>query len=309
MNNSSEKKVIPIRMKITPFCNRDCNFCHREWNEKFEEISIDDNFKTSLMILKSKFWINEVHYTGWEPTKHPFIVWLTKYLSEEWFSVKTTSNGIVDQKKISELFASWLKSMNISVHSLNLDWFLKNQKSTNKIRWLKMLEKQKETIEYMLFNNLKMKVNTVVSWTEDILNVKEIFTFCKQKDIPFRILDNLSQKENAKTAIDSFIDQVKGKFISQEQEKWTSAIKKYYQDSDWYLFAVKWINRFVISSVCKDCDKEYCTESFYWIRLENIKWEWFKVMLCIDNLSKNTYMDVKDFVESEQAKDIIRCFD
>jgi molybdenum cofactor biosynthesis enzyme MoaA len=120
--------------------------------------------------------------------------------------VSTTTNGTMTKELIQELFDKGLVSINISVHGLDVNTFLNSQRVKNE-KWAKtMLDIQKENIEYLLLKNLEFKINTVVSGMDDINNSLYIYQFCKEKNIPMRILDNLIQKEKAKVAINSILE-------------------------------------------------------------------------------------------------------
>jgi cyclic pyranopterin phosphate synthase len=175
-NTIDNNPIIPdwsqtLRLKITKTCNRNCIFCHREGNDQFLDIIPDENFKKTLFLLRDSLGINEVHFTGGEPTLSPYLYHLIDVLSQRWFKVSITTNGTMQKGKIQNLFDKGLYAMNISIHWIDVSSFLKTQTVKNEKRAKKILEIQKENIEYLLMKNLNFKINSVISGENDITNI------------------------------------------------------------------------------------------------------------------------------------------
>ena len=143
--------------------------------------------------------INEIHYTGGEPTKNPELATITAGLSALGLEVKTTTNGQFSEDELRRLVESGIKSFNFSVHSLDPDRFLRFQLGRGV--WWKNKQREEVLSESMRKNynepvqnrewaidqisqqlamiqkakelGIDIKINTVISAIEDIDNAKK----------------------------------------------------------------------------------------------------------------------------------------
>ncbi len=103
-----------VYLEIINTCNGSCSFCHGTKRAP-SALSLSD-FK---IIVKKLVGITEYlyfHVMG-EPLMHPQLVEMIKYATAEGFKCAITTNGILLPERSSELIASGIYKVSISLHS------------------------------------------------------------------------------------------------------------------------------------------------------------------------------------------------
>jgi len=101
-----------------------------------------------------------------------------------------TSNGQFESSLLNKLKDSGLKSLNISVHTLDPNKLSNIMSPKKAFNWAeKALKRQLSNLIYARNIGLRSKINTVVQDDSDVSNV---ISFCKTNNIELRILDELN---------------------------------------------------------------------------------------------------------------------
>ncbi len=324
-----------LRLKVTDKCPWQCSFCHNEGGRYTVDVRWGPELEKVLLALKRVLPnLEEIHFSGGEPTRNKDLAKITTGLMALGFEVKMTTNGQFDEEAMDELILAGLESFNFSVHSLKPEKFLQFQTGRSKkwieedkvsgselpasnIKQVKMegidwaqnqIDQQLKVILYAREKGVDIKINTVISDQDDIENAKEIFDWSKEHGIPLRLLNDLGTGDRSINAIRNFIQLIKAVEILRKITHGSSSCSTIYSTEDGYEFAFKQIRDFKLESVCQNCSrnsKGTCEEQFYGVRIQEGKDGKFYVILCIQESNSQTQMTVEEFLESPQLKEII----
>lgn len=116
LKDSFDRPVSNIRISLTPRCNLNCIYCHREGEVKPEaELSLDEI--REILRVSAKFGIRSVKFTGGEPLLRKDIVEIVQSVPEGMESSMTT-NGILLAQYAKGLKAAGMKRVNVSIDSI-----------------------------------------------------------------------------------------------------------------------------------------------------------------------------------------------
>jgi len=117
------RPISNIRISLTPKCNLNCIYCHREGelNPK-DELSQEEI--AEILRVAAKFEIRSVKFTGGEPLLRPDIVDIVRSVPPSMESAMTT-NGILLKKYAHDLKAAGMKRVNVSIDSINRETYKK----------------------------------------------------------------------------------------------------------------------------------------------------------------------------------------
>lgn len=292
-----------VRIKVTDRCPFTCNFCHHEGSKKSDDIQIGKPFETIIKRFIRELKITEIHLTGGEPTAYAELTNLVKLISSFELEAKMTSNGQFDNQLLDNLKEAGLKSINISVHTLDpvkLGAIMSPKR--DKYWGQKALERQLSNLIYARKIGLKSKINTVVQNNSDISNV---ITFCKDNKIDLRILDDLNP---GSLSIPKIIETLQGMdaiVTGINLTEKASGFSYNIVSADGFEFKVKAIRKNVLKSLCNDCrTRDTCKEWFYGIRLEQIDNELI-VRLCIHRQDYPAKQTIHEFFSSDQFIELL----
>lgn len=292
-----------VRIKVTNRCPFTCNFCHHEGSKKSDDLQIGKPFETIIKRFIRELKITEIHLTGGEPTAYAELTNLVKLISSFGLEAKMTSNGQFNNQLLDNLKEAGLKSINISVHTLDpvkLGAIMSPMRDQN---WgKKALERQLSNLIYARKIGLKSKINTVVQHDSDITNV---ITFCKDNNIDLRILDDLNP---GSLSIPKIIETLRGMGAIVNGINLTEKASGFSYNivsADSFKFKVKAIRKNILKSLCNDCRKrDTCKEWFYGIRLEQIDNKLI-VRLCIHRQDYPAKQTIHEFFSSDQFIELI----
>ena len=111
-----DRPVSNIRVSLTPRCNFNCIYCHREGEVKSEaELSLDEI--AEILRVSAKFGIRSVKFTGGEPLLRDDIVDIIRSVPPGMESSMTT-NGTLLAHYARDLKDAGMKRVNISIDSI-----------------------------------------------------------------------------------------------------------------------------------------------------------------------------------------------
>jgi cyclic pyranopterin phosphate synthase len=335
-NSDLEESVLNnLRLKVTDKCPWQCSFCHNEGGRFTADVTWGPELERVLMAIKKVIPnIEEIHYSGGEPTKNKELSIITAGLISLGFDVKITTNGQFDEDSLDELILAGLDSFNFSVNSLNPEKFLQFQTGRSKkwidenkvsgdelpasnlkqvrmekLDWAKdQIDQQIKMILYAREKGADIKINTVISNQDDIENANEIFEWSRKYNIPLRLLNDLGTGDKSIEAIKKFIQLTGAREVLRKITCGSSSCSTVYSTEDGYEFAFKQIRDFRLETVCKNCSRinnGSCEEQFYGIRLQEGIDGRFYVLLCVQESNPQTHMSVDDFIKSPQLKEIV----
>jgi cyclic pyranopterin phosphate synthase len=292
-----------LRIKVTDRCPFTCNFCHHEGSSKSDDLLINELVKTVLLKFIKELKITEIHLTGGEPSSYRQLPDIIQLITSLGLEVKMTSNGQFNSDLLHELKESGLRSINISVHTLDpvkLGQIMNPQMGED---WgKKALNRQLANLIYAKKIGLKSKINTVVQNDSDISSV---IAFCKANQVELRILDDLNFGSLSVPKIIETLTSMNAIVTGMNLTDKVSGFSYNIESSDGFKFKVKAIRKNVLKSLCNNCGiRDSCTEWFYGIRLEQVK-ETLMVRLCLHRQDYPAKQKIQEFFSSEQFFELV----
>lgn len=167
------RQINYVRIAVTDRCNLRCFYCMPEEGIKYlpkkELLTLEEIER--LITLLASLGINKVRFTGGEPFVRNNFIELVKRTAvipgvQE---IHLTTNGILTGNYIEDLKRANVKSVNLSLDTLDRERF-KNITRRDEF------DKVKKTLDSLLANNFHVKINAVVMEgknTDDILPLVE----------------------------------------------------------------------------------------------------------------------------------------
>jgi len=112
-----DRPVSNIRISLTPRCNLNCIYCHRE-GEDNPEAELSKEQVAEILRVAAKFGIRSVKFTGGEPLLRKDIIDIVRSVPPGMESSMTT-NGILLAKYARDLKDAGMKRVNVSIDSIN----------------------------------------------------------------------------------------------------------------------------------------------------------------------------------------------
>lgn len=333
VENATERSR-SLRVKVTERCPWRCSFCHDEGGLYSKDLHWSPRTEEVILALQEVIPdLREVHYTGGEPTNNKHLAALTMGLVSLGLEVKTTTNGQFDKEKARELMAAGLHHYNFSVLTTDPEFFLKIQSGrsilwnknnmgdpedqigvdynsknpkTNRLEWAQaQIDRQLGNILYLKEIGAKVKINTTVT---EIPNAMAVMKWAKEHNVTIRLLPVLGDGGRSMQLIQQLLRDVGAEEILRKADFGSSSASVIYKTADAYEFGVKYIRDKKLESMCKKCRRAAdgsCQEQFYGVRLQLDEKGDFKVVLCIQEKMPETVMNIEEFLNSPQLKEIV----
>lgn len=121
------RPLLNLRVAITRRCNLRCEFCHMEGEEKSVENAEEMSAEEIIRIVRvaAGLGISNVKLTGGEPLLRKDVVEIVEGIAKvrDVRDLSMTTNGVLLAFLAKELFASGLKRVNISLPTLNGEFY------------------------------------------------------------------------------------------------------------------------------------------------------------------------------------------
>lgn len=163
-----------MRLAVTDRCNLRCFYCMPEegleWLSRAELMSYEEMLRVCRLLVK--MGIEKIRITGGEPFVRKDIMQLLNGISaiKGLKDLTITTNGILTAPYVAELRALGIKSVNLSLDTLNAARFFA---ITRRDEFAAVMH----TLEQLLKHNFEVKINAVVmdgKNTQDILPMVEL---------------------------------------------------------------------------------------------------------------------------------------
>ena len=123
LKDSFDRPVSNIRISLTPRCNLNCIYCHREGEVKPEK-ELSQEEIAEILRVAAKFGIRSVKFTGGEPLLRKDIIEIIRSVPPGMESSMTT-NGTLLAQYAKGLKAAGMKRVNVSLDSVNHETYKK----------------------------------------------------------------------------------------------------------------------------------------------------------------------------------------
>jgi len=313
------EKVVPvdieidnsIRAKVTDICGMACDWCHNEGTPvNFSQadkgrVSIfentngvtfspglmlpDDEFKTTMTTLNSLLEIDELHWTGGEPTTYKNLAIMTQLVKDSGLKVKMTSNGEMGEKGMSELFDAGLDGINFSIFGITPEEIAQVQGLGNqsiKKAEIKLMQLDK-SIKRASELGIVTKANIVMGDESDSLRILKAIDMYSSLGVEVRILPDLSTGMESYAAIYNLLGKIGAIPLNIKITAGSSNSLVRYKLPNGTIIGFKQIRNSQFSKICDPCgnnNEDDCKEGYYGIRLyvdvDNV----YRVGVCLQRM-------------------------
>ncbi|MET2986581.1 GTP 3',8-cyclase MoaA [Aureibaculum conchae] len=182
------RQITYLRLAVTDRCNLRCQYCMPAHGidivDRKELLTFKEMYRITRVL--SELGVNKVRLTGGEPFVRKDFVKFLEMLSfndllEE---VNITTNGVLIASHIKELEALKVKTINLSIDSLDKENFAK-------ITRRDVFEDVFKTLEALEDSSLKLKLNCVVQSGVNTHEIIDFIELSKNKNIAIRFIEEM----------------------------------------------------------------------------------------------------------------------
>ncbi len=182
------RKINYLRLAVTDRCNLRCFYCMPEhgidWLGRDELMSYEEMLRICTVLIKSG--IEKIRITGGEPfARKDIMSFLTQLSTINGLKELTlTTNGVLTAPYIPELKKIGIKSVNLSLDTLDREKF-------RSITHRDELPAVLETMEQLLAHGIQVKLNTVVMDSRNTDDILPIVALTKDLPISVRFIEEM----------------------------------------------------------------------------------------------------------------------
>ncbi|MEJ0030286.1 MAG: GTP 3',8-cyclase MoaA [Bacteroidota bacterium] len=177
-----------MRLAVTDRCNLRCFYCMPEEGIKYlpqkELLTFDEILR--IVSLTARMGISKIRLTGGEPFVRPDLMELIRAIVKVngVHELHITTNGILTAPHIGELKDLGIKSVNLSLDTLNAERF-------KAITRRDEFEKTWATLQQLLNSNIPVKINAVVMEHKNIDDIVPMIGLTKDQDVSIRFIEEM----------------------------------------------------------------------------------------------------------------------
>ena len=251
------RNISYLRLAVTDRCNLRCQYCMPAEGIKIAPKGVLLTYKEMYRITRvlSELGVDKVRLTGGEPfVRRGFMDFLKMMNHNDLLKeLNLTTNGVLIANHIEELEQLKVKSINLSIDSLNKQKFAE-------ITRRDVFESVFEAMEQIENSKLNLKLNVVVQSGVNTDELVDFVELTKYKDIAVRFIEEMpfngsGQKTNMESwSFDKILGQISSGFdaIEKLNDK-PSSTSRNYQVSD-YKGTFGIIPAFT-RTICNDCNR------------------------------------------------------
>ena len=211
-----------LRLVITPKCNYNCYFCHKEGCGCNKRLLVPKDYQYVAKILKDLLGWHTLTITGGEPLLHPNYRQICKLLKESGLRITTVTN--LSLLSNPETLA-YNDQINISLHSMDAEVYKKITGS--KIPVSQIIDKIKAIRTNLPILDIHLNATIIRNKNDDIKSMENLVQFATKIDAKAKFIDLAS--ENAKEVVP--YEEIKTKvskmgFKKASEEDWQSYYKR-----------------------------------------------------------------------------------
>lgn len=177
-----------LRLAIVDRCNLRCTYCMPEqgltWIKQ-KELMTDEEMLRICSIF-TEMGIDKIRITGGEPFIRKNSIELIQNISQlnGLTDLSITTNGLLTEQYIPQLKKYGIKSINLSLDTLNNDRFFRITRRNS-------FDKVMKTLDSLLQHHIKVKINTVVMEGENIEDIIPLVTLTKDLPVDVRFIEEM----------------------------------------------------------------------------------------------------------------------
>lgn len=188
LTDNHGRKINYLRLAVTDRCNLRCFYCMPEegieWLQRKELMTYEEMLRVCSVLID--MGIEKVRITGGEPFARKDFMGFLRALSaiEGLKELTLTTNGVLTQRYIPELKALGIKSVNLSLDTLDRQRFLDITRRDE-------LPKVLNTMHELLRNDIEVKVNAVVMEGRNTEDILPLAALTKELPIAVRYIEEM----------------------------------------------------------------------------------------------------------------------
>lgn len=177
-----------LRLAVVDRCNLRCTYCMPEnglsWIKQ-QELMTDEEMIRICSVF-TELGINKIRITGGEPFVRKNCISLIEHLSQlqGLDDISITTNGLLTQQYIPQLKASGIKSVNLSLDTLDPERFFS-------ITRRRSFDKVMKTLDSLLKHKITVKINTVVMEDQNIEDIIPLVLLTKKLPVDVRFIEEM----------------------------------------------------------------------------------------------------------------------
>ena len=177
-----------LRLAVTDRCNLRCFYCMPESGIKYvnrkDLLTFEEMLR--LLIIFGELGINKLRITGGEPFVRTGIMEFLEEVStlENIHQVHITTNGTLTEDKVDLLEKLGVKSINLSLDSLDRQRFFEITRRDE-------FDKVMGTLHKLIDSNIKVKINMVVMDGRNIEDILPMVELTRDHDISVRFIEEM----------------------------------------------------------------------------------------------------------------------
>lgn len=218
--DSFGRQITYLRLAVTDRCNLRCTYCMPAEGASIVERKELLTFKEMYRITRvlSELGVNKVRLTGGEPFVRKNFIDFVKMLSfnDRLDEINMTTNGALISEHIPELEKLKVKTINLSIDSLDAGNFAK-------ITRRDVFSKVWETYELLKKSTLKLKLNIVIQSGVNTSEINDFVALTEKENIEIRFIEEMPFNGVGKRTTDEvwnftkILDEVKSGYESVEK--------------------------------------------------------------------------------------------
>jgi len=188
IEDSYGRTINYLRIAVTDRCNLRCTYCMPaeglDWLPHKNLMTFEEMFRCCSLLLK--MGVEKIRITGGEPFLRKDLVPFLYRLSEreELKELTLTTNGLLTEKFIPDLKKMGIKSVNISLDTLDANRF-------KQITHRDGLDKVLSTMYGLLENDIDVKINAVVMEDKNIEDIIPLIKLTEKLPIAIRFIEEM----------------------------------------------------------------------------------------------------------------------
>lgn len=182
------RKINYLRLAVTDRCNLRCSYCMPEegldWFPRNELMNDEEMLR--ICSIFTELGVDKIRITGGEPFIRKNFIPLLENISRlnGLEHITITTNGLLTEKHIPKLKELGIKSVNLSLDTLDKERFFNITRRNS-------LDKVLKTIDTLLHNEIHVKINTVVMEEKNIEDIIPLVRLAENKNIDVRFIEEM----------------------------------------------------------------------------------------------------------------------
>ncbi|SKB61000.1 cyclic pyranopterin phosphate synthase [Soonwooa buanensis] len=182
------REINYLRLAVVDRCNLRCTYCMPEnglqWIKQNDLMTDEEMIR--ICSIFTDLGVSKIRITGGEPFVRKNCIQLMESISKllGLLDLTLTTNGLLTTDYIPRLKAMGVKSVNLSLDTLDSERFYK-------ITRRKSFDKVMKTLESLLKHDLKVKINAVVMEDENIEDIIPLVKLAKENPIDVRFIEEM----------------------------------------------------------------------------------------------------------------------